>query len=90
MAAVRGETNFAAEPQQAGRNTHMYDFQSAPKAVKRCVSMVGTAWREFAATFVNSNFGAVVAFSSIGLLIAINLILRFPDASTLIMEYNLF
>jgi hypothetical protein len=67
-----------------------YDMQSAPRSVYRRVSMVGTACRQFAGTFVNSNFGAVVAFCSIGFLIAINLILRFPDVSTLIMEYNLF
>jgi esterase/lipase superfamily enzyme len=68
----------------------MYDIQAVPKSVYRRVGMVGTTCRQLAGTFVNSNFGAVVAFCSIGLLIAINLILRFPDVSTLIMEYNLF
>jgi esterase/lipase superfamily enzyme len=67
-----------------------YDIQAVRKSAYRRVGMIGTGCRQLAGTFVNSNFGAVVAFCSIGLLIAINLILRFPDLSTLIMEYNLF
>jgi hypothetical protein len=68
------------------RNTMMYKIQSVPSSVNRPLSVV----RTLAATLSNPNLGAVVVFSAIGFLIAINLILRFPNVSTLIMEYNLF
>jgi hypothetical protein len=68
----------------------MYKIQSVPSSVNRHVSVVRTAWRRLAATLSDPNLSAVVIFSAIGLLIAINLILRFPNVSTLIMEYNLF
>jgi hypothetical protein len=72
------------------RNTMMYKIQSVPSSVNRPLSVVRTAWRRLAATLSDPNLGAVVVFSAIGFLIAINLILRFPNLSTLIMEYNLF
>jgi hypothetical protein len=68
----------------------MYKIQSVPSSVNRHVSVVRTALRRLAATLSDPNLSAVVIFSAIGLLIAINLILRFPNVSTLIMEYNLF
>lgn len=68
----------------------MYKIQSVPSSVNRHVRVVRTAWRRLAATLSDPNLGAVVVFSAIGLLIAINLILRFPNVSTLIMEYNQF
>jgi hypothetical protein len=67
-----------------------YEIQSVPTSANRRVGVVRTAWRWFAATFADPNLSAVVVFCGIGLLIAINLILRFPDVSTVIMEYNLF
>lgn len=68
----------------------MHNIRSVWSSVTRRVSMVATAWRQLAVTFVDSNLGTVVAFCSIGLLIGINLILRFPDISALIVQYNLF
>jgi hypothetical protein len=68
----------------------MYEIQSVSSSVNRRVIMLRNVWRRVAATVADSNLGAVVIFCLIGFLATINLILRFPDASTLIMEYNLF
>jgi hypothetical protein len=42
-------------------------------------SAAQTAWSRLYATISNPDLQAVVGFCTIGLLIAINLILRFPD-----------
>lgn len=68
----------------------MYEIRSVSGSANRRVIMLRSVWRRLASTFADSNLGAVVVFCVIGLLATINLILRFPDASTLIMEYNLF
>jgi esterase/lipase superfamily enzyme len=67
-----------------------HEIQSFPSSANRRISAVRTAWRWFSGAFADPNLSTVVVFCAIGLLAAINLILRFPDVSTVIMEYNLF
>jgi hypothetical protein len=49
-----------------------------------------TAWSRFLATISNPDLQAVVGFSTIGLLIAINLILRFPDFGVYYATHTVF
>jgi hypothetical protein len=60
------------------------------KSTGRSAGIGKTAWREMAAATMTSDLGAVVAFCVIGLLLALNLILRFPDFGAVIEQYNQF
>jgi hypothetical protein len=44
----------------------------------------------FVAVLANPDLLAVLAFCFIGLLVALNLILRFPDLGAVIVQYNQF
>jgi hypothetical protein len=46
--------------------------------------------QHFGVAIRNPDLQAVLAFSLIGLLVALNLILRFPDFGTVIAQYNQF
>jgi hypothetical protein len=60
------------------------------KSPGRPASIAETAWRKAVAAIMTSDLSAVVAFCLIGLLLALNLILRFPDLGAVIEQYNQF
>ena len=47
-------------------------------------------WDRIVAATTNPNLIAVTLFCAIGLLISLNLILRFPDAGLFVEQYNVF
>lgn len=47
-------------------------------------------WSRFKELATQSDFQLVVAFSLIGLLIALNLMFRFPEYGAIIAQYNQF
>ena len=49
-----------------------------------------TVWSGLVTVIANPNLLAVVAFCLIGLLLSLNLILRFPDFGAVIEQYNQF
>ena len=49
-----------------------------------------TAWHQMVAAISESDLITIVALFAIGLLITLNLILRFPEFGTLIESYNQF
>jgi hypothetical protein len=49
-----------------------------------------TAWHQTVAAIMTPDLLAVVAFCLIGILLALNLILRFPDFGAVIEQYNQF
>jgi hypothetical protein len=60
------------------------------KSTGRPAGIRKTAWRQMAAAIITPDLGAVVAFCLIGILLALNLILRFPDFGAVIEQYNQF
>jgi hypothetical protein len=64
-----------------------------PKSTGRPTGMATTwrtTWRQAAAAIMTSDLIALVAFCLIGLLLALNLILRFPEFGAVIEQYNQF
>jgi hypothetical protein len=49
-----------------------------------------TEWSQLVMAITNPDLHAVIAFCLIGLLISLNLILRFPDFGAVIEQYNQF
>ena len=49
-----------------------------------------TEWSQLVTAIANPDLHAVVAFCLIGFLVALNLILRFPDFGAVIEQYNQF
>ena len=49
-----------------------------------------TEWSRLVTAIANPDLHAVVAFCLIGFLLALNLILRFPDFGAVIEQYNQF
>jgi hypothetical protein len=64
--------------------------QSVAKAKVGYVDAEDGSWQQFIAGVANPELHTVVAFSLIGFLVALNLILRFPDMGAVIAQYNLF
>jgi hypothetical protein len=52
--------------------------------------MAKTTWHRAVAAIMTPDLCAVVAFCLIGILLALNLILRFPDFGAVIEQYNQF
>lgn len=50
----------------------------------------GDAWHSFLAAISKPDFITIVALCTIGLLTALNLILRFPNFGAIIEQYNQF
>ena len=48
------------------------------------------AWDRLAATLTHPDFMAVAAFSAIGLLLTLNVIMRFPDFAAMLQPTDLF
>ena len=66
------------------------NLQSQERSKGYQVKAKQTKWARIVATATNPDFIAVVAFCVIGLLIALNFALRFPDAGAVIEQYNQF
>jgi hypothetical protein len=49
-----------------------------------------SSWSRVAAAVKDPSLIAIVSFCAIGLLITLNLLLRFPDLGALIAQYNQF
>jgi hypothetical protein len=60
------------------------------KSTGRPTSVAKTAWHRAVAAIMTPDLSAVIAFCLIGFLLALNLILRFPDFGTVIEQYNQF
>ncbi|MGA8322303.1 MAG: hypothetical protein WBE48_04140 [Xanthobacteraceae bacterium] len=60
------------------------------KSTSRPASVVKAAWHRAVAAIMTPDLSAVVAFCLIGFLLTLNLILRFPDLSAVIEQYNQF
>jgi hypothetical protein len=60
------------------------------KSTDRPGSMAKTTWHRAVAAIMTPDLCAVVAFCLIGILLALNLILRFPDFGAVIEQYNQF
>jgi hypothetical protein len=65
-------------------------LQPLARPVSRQVKAEGTWRARFIAMTTDPDLAVVVAFSVIGLLIALNVILRFPDLGAVIEQYNQF
>ena len=65
-------------------------FQSPTKPADRPASVAKATWLQAVAAIMTPDLNAVVVFCLIGLLLALNLILRFPDFGAVIEQYNQF
>jgi hypothetical protein len=61
--------------------------QAVAKTTDRYIDRAERSWREL---ITDPDLNAVVAFSLIGVLLALNLMFRFPDLGALIAQYNQF
>jgi hypothetical protein len=61
--------------------------RAAAKIADRYIDRAERSWREL---LTAPDLNAVVVFSLIGLLLALNLMFRFPDLGALIAQYNQF
>jgi hypothetical protein len=66
--------------------------QSPPsaKSAARPANIAKAAWLQAVAAIMTPDLSAVIAFCLIGLLLALNLMLRFPDLGAVIEQYNQF
>ena len=71
---------------------HLFTRELEPtaKPETRRFKMLQMTWDRIAAATTNQDLIAVMLFSAIGLLIALNFILRFPDVGLLVEQYNVF
>jgi hypothetical protein len=60
------------------------------KSTDRRTQESETEWSRLFTAIANPDLHAIVAFCLIGLLLALNLILRFPDFGAVIEQYNQF
>jgi uncharacterized membrane protein YdfJ with MMPL/SSD domain len=68
--------------------THV--FQWLFKPANRRTQGTETEWSRFVTAIANPDLHAVVALCLIGFLLALNLILRFPELGAVIEQYNKF
>jgi uncharacterized membrane protein YdfJ with MMPL/SSD domain len=68
--------------------TRLLQFLVNP--TNRQAEKTGTEWSRLVTAIANPDLHAVVAFCLIGFLLALNLILRFPDFGAVIEQYNQF
>ncbi len=67
-----------------------HDFSLPAKSTGDLAGATKTAWRRAVAAIVTPELLTIVAFCLIGLLAALNIILRFPDFGAVIEQYNQF
>ena len=60
------------------------------KSTGRPAGVAKAAWLQTVGTILTPDLSAVVAFCLIGFLLALNLMLRFPDLGAVIEQYNQF
>ena len=65
-------------------------LQTQGNAADRSFITWKTAYHRTVATLTDPDLIAIVAFCVLGLLVALNVILRFPDLGALIEQYNQF
>jgi hypothetical protein len=68
--------------------TRLLQFLVNP--ANRQAEKTGTEWSRLVTAIANPELHAVIAFCLIGLLLTLNLILRFPDLGAIIEQYNQF
>lgn len=68
----------------------MRKLQPLPTATVRRVGTTGAAWGRIVATLTNPELVTITVFCAIGFLIAINLILRFPDFGATLQRFQQF
>jgi uncharacterized membrane protein YdfJ with MMPL/SSD domain len=66
--------------------THMLQRLIEPRRTRT----TETEWSRLMTVIANPELHAVIAFCLIGLLLTLNLILRFPDLGAIIEQYNKF
>jgi hypothetical protein len=66
------------------------ELQAVTKPKGRHVEATESGWPGFVAVITNTGLLAVVVFCLIGLLLALNFILLFPDLGAVIEQYNQF
>jgi len=66
------------------------EFQPLPKTNSRHVHGMNESWQRLYATVTDPDLLTVVAFCLIGLLLTLNVMLRFPDLGAIIEQYNQF
>jgi hypothetical protein len=65
-------------------------LQPLEKSKGRHVNEAPSQWAELFAVFSNPDLPMIIAFCLIGVLLTLNLILRFPDFGAVIEQYNQF
>ncbi|MGD0147697.1 MAG: hypothetical protein ABSB77_03845 [Xanthobacteraceae bacterium] len=65
-------------------------LQPLEKSKGRHVDETPTQWSQLFAIFTNPDLPMIIVFCLLGLLLTLNLILRFPDLGALIEQYNQF
>jgi hypothetical protein len=65
-------------------------LQPLEKSKGRRVDETPNQWPRLFAIFTNPDLPTIIAFCLLGLLLTLNLILRFPDLGALIEQYNQF
>jgi hypothetical protein len=81
---------------KARRSTEMSQLpvirklQPLEESKGRDVNEAPSQWPEFFAIFSNPDLPMIIAFCLLGLLLTLNLILRFPDFGAVIEQYNQF
>jgi hypothetical protein len=66
------------------------ELEPTAKPEDRRFKTLQMTWDRIVAATTNPNLIAVTLFCAIGLLISLNLILRFPDAGLFVEQYNVF
>ncbi len=65
-------------------------LQPLEKSKGRLVDETPSQWPQLFAIFTDPDLPMIIAFCLLGLLLTLNLILRFPDFGALIEQYNQF
>jgi hypothetical protein len=65
-------------------------LQTLEKSKRRDVDEAPSRWPGLFAIFTNPDLPMIVAFCLMGVLLTLNLILRFPDFGAVIEQYNQF
>jgi hypothetical protein len=65
-------------------------LQPLEKSKGRHADETPSQWPQLFAIFTNPDLPTIIAFCLLGLLLTLNLMLRFPDLGALIEQYNQF
>jgi hypothetical protein len=73
--------------------THLPQLRHSPQPTKstdRSANVAKATWPQAVVAIMTPDLCAVVAFCLIGFLLALNVILRFPDLGAVIEQFNQF